>query len=358
MKKDALSLQETNLDHGLPVPDRSSISSVAINTSFSDAPLYTALTNVHRLSVIVMQLSSLCSGCSKRAMISDPESGEIVCGSCGLVLSDRTMETRAEWRNFGAETAHRTRAGDPASLARHDMGLATVIGRENTDARGSLLTATVRSAIGRWRTWDSRGRSHSSSDRNLQKAFDELNRLKTKLNLSGAMMEKTAYVYRKANERQLARGRSISSLLGACVYVSCRELGSSLSLKDIAEKTGVKRNDLARMYRIILLELDLRVPVIDPVMCMIRIANKAGLSEKTKRQAIRTMDDGAKKEKRAGKNPMGFAASILYQACITSGENINQRTLAEAAGVTEVTLRNRLRDFRQTGMIGCPVSQT
>ncbi len=303
-----------------------------------------------------MQISSLCSVCNKAVAISDPESGETFCGNCGLVLSDKTVETRAEWRNFGTETTHRTRTGDPASLARHDMGLATVIGRENTDARGALLSAMVRSAIGRWRTWDGRGMSHSSSDRNLQKAFDELNRLKTRLNLSSAMVEKTAYIYRKANEKKLARGRSISSLLCACIYISCRELGSSLSLRDIAENTGVKRNNLARMYRIILLALDLKIPELDPVLCIVRIANKAGLSEKTKRQAIRTIDDAAKKEKRAGKNPMGFAASILYTACLINGEHVNQRTLADAAGVTEVTLRNRLRDFRQSLTTEHPVA--
>ncbi len=289
-------------------------------------------------------------------MISDQESGETVCGNCGLVLSDKIVETRAEWRNFGAETTHRTRAGDPTSLARHDMGLATVIGRENTDVRGSLLSATVRSAIGRWRTWDSRGRSHSSSDRNLQRAFDELNRLKTKLNLSSAMVEKTAYIYRKAHERRLARGRSISSLIGACIYISCRELGSSLSLKDIAEQTNVKLKDLARMYRIAIVELDLKMPMVDPVRCIIRIASKAGLSEKIKRQAIRVMDCAANKEKRGGKSPMGFAASILYMTCLINGEHINQRTLAEAAGVTEVTIRNRLKDLKQSPTIGYTVA--
>lgn len=287
-------------------------------------------------------------------MISDPESGETVCGNCGQVLSDKTMETRAEWRDFGAETTHRARAGDPTSLARHDMGLATVIGRENTDARGAPLSATVRSVIDRWRTWDSRGRSHSSSDRNLQQAFNELNRLKAKLNLSSVMVEKTAYIYRKSNERQLARGRSISSLMGACIYISCRELESSLSLRDIAERINVKRKDLARMYRIVLTELDLKMPLLDPVRCIIKIASKAGLSEKTKRQAIRIMDDAAKKGKRGGKNPMGFAASILYMTCLINGEHINQRTLAEAAGVTEVTIRNRLKDLRQSQTIDTP----
>lgn len=294
-----------------------------------------------------MQFSSLCSACNKAVMISDPESGENVCGKCGLVSSDKTVETRPEWRNFAGEADHKTRTGSPASLARHDMGLATVIGRENRDAKGALLSATVRSAIGRWRTWDSRGMSRSSSDRNLQRAFDDLNRLKTRLNLSGAMVEKTAYIYRKANEKRLARGRSISSLLGACIYISCRELGSSLSLKEISASINVKRNDLARMYRIVLLELDLKVPEIDPVLCIIRIANKAGLSEKAKREAIRTADLAAL-EKRAGKNPMGYAASVLYMACTINGEHITQSILADAAGVTEVTLRNRLKDFRQS----------
>jgi transcription initiation factor TFIIB len=298
-----------------------------------------------------MQVSSLCSVCSKGVVISDPESGETVCSNCGMVLSDRTVEARAEWRNFGAETTYRDRAGDPTSLARQDMGLATVIGRENVDARGTLLSTVVRSAIGRWRTCDSRSRHHSSSDRSLQQAFDELDRLKTKLNLSSAMVEKAAYIYRKAHEKQLARGRTISLLIGACIYISCRELGSSLSLKDAAGQTNVERNDLARMYRVVLVELDLKIPMIDPMKCIATVANKAGLSEKTKRQAILVMDDAAKKGKRGGKNPMGFAASILYAVCLVNDEHANQRSLAEAAGVTDVTLRKGLKYLRQCSTV-------
>lgn len=314
-------------------------------------PLYTASTIVHCLSVTVMQVSSLCSICVKGGLVSDPESGETICNNCGVVLSDRAAETRAERRNFSAETMQRSRTGDPISLARHDMGLATVIGRRNVDARGVVLSTAMRSAIGRWRIWDSRGQSPTASDRSLQKAFDDLNRLKTKLNLSSAMVEKAAYVYRKAQEKQLARGRSISSLIGACIYISCRELGSSISLKDVAEQTNVRRNDLARMYRIVLVELDLKVPMIDSMKCIARVASKAGLSEKTRRQAMLAMEDAAEKGKRGGKNPMGFAASILYMVCLANGEHTNQRSLAEAAGVTEVTLRNRLKDFKEPAIV-------
>jgi len=66
---------------------------------------------------------------------------------------------------------------------------------------------------------------------------------------------------------------------------------------------------------------------------------------RTKRQAIKIMDDVTKKEISAGKDPMGLAATVLYISCIRTGQNITQKDIAQAAGITEVTLRNRFRDL-------------
>jgi transcription initiation factor TFIIB len=166
------------------------------------------------------------------------------------------------------------------------MGLATVIGKENKDCSGRQINASMNSSIQRLRTWDFRSQAHSSTYRSLMRAFSELNRLKDKLGLSYAIMEKTAYVYRKAKERGLVRGRSSSSILAAIIYASCREMGASRTLKDIAKATDVKRKDISRSYRILVLELDIKVPLIDPMKCVVKIANQAGLSEKTKRMAM------------------------------------------------------------------------
>ena len=43
---------------------------------------------------------------------------------------------------------------------------------------------------------------------------------------------------------------------------------------------------------------------------------------------------------------MGISASALYVACILEGENMTQRDIADAAGVTEVTIRNRYKGLR------------
>ena len=89
------------------------------------------------------------------------------------------------------------------------MGLATVIGKHDRDAKGRPLDAEMRARMQRLRMWDLRVHSHSPADRNLIKAFNELNMLKDKLALSNAVVEKAAYTYRKIQERGLVRGRTI-----------------------------------------------------------------------------------------------------------------------------------------------------
>jgi transcription initiation factor TFIIB len=43
--------------------------------------------------------------------------------------------------------------------------------------------------------------------------------------------------------------------------------------------------------------------------------------------------------------PIGLAASVLDIACKGIAENITQPDMAKMAGVTEVTIRNRVRDL-------------
>jgi transcription initiation factor TFIIB len=269
------------------------------------------------------------------------------------VITDRAQDTSSpEWRAFTVEEKNsKTRTGAPTSLAVHDMGLSTVIGRTNRDASGQILDASMLSTIKRLRTWDTRIQIHNSEDRNLRQAFRQLDVLKDKLGLSDVIVEKTAYIYRKACERQLPRGRTITGVLTAAMYLACRDMGIPRTLKEISTISNIKRKDIARNYRMLAFELEIVIPIVDPMNCIIRIANRVKLSDKTKRQAVRMMNNIAKEEiiVSAGKNPMGFAASVVYLANIITKEddNMTQIELAEAAGVTEVTIRNICKSLRR-----------
>ena len=293
-----------------------------------------------------MHVSMVCSVCKSGRPIADPESGELVCSDCGLVFSEKASENRAEWRNFGSENNDRARTGSPASLAKHDMGLNTVIGNNNKDSRGQNIDPSMHSTMQRLRIYNFRSQAHTSTDRNLMRAFGELGRQRDKLGMSDAMIDKTAYIYRKALGKGLVRGRSTSAILAAAIYISCRKMGAVRSLKDIGEITDVKRKVISRSYRILIQQLEMIMPVIDPIKCIAKIANKAKLSEKSKRMAIDTMKDLVNTEASAGKRPMGLAATILYLSCMRNDEVVTQKYIAEAAGVTEVTIRNRIKDLK------------
>ena len=285
--------------------------------------------------------------CNKSQTVTDLESGELICSSCGLVISEKIQETRPEWRAFNnAEVKDRSRTGIPTSLARHDMGLATVIGRTDKDASGRKIDAAMRSTMDRLRIWDLRTQAHSSTDRNLKKAFEQLDILKGKVGLSDAIIEKSAYIYRKAQERGFIRGRSIPAVLAAVVYIACREMGISRTLNDIAIASNIRRTELSRTYRILVLELDIKVPMVDLMKCIVRVANKALITEKTKYRAMNTLKVVTQNGISAGKDPMGLAASILYLSCLNTGEHKTQLDISSAAGVTEVTVRNRFKDLK------------
>jgi transcription initiation factor TFIIB len=227
------------------------------------------------------------------------------------------------------------------------MGLATIMGKGDRDATGTKIDPSISSTMQRLRTWDFRLKLNTPSDRNLRTAFKLLDTLKDKLGLSDAVVEKVAYIYRKAQQRAFVRGRSILAVICAATYIACRDLGVSKTMKDIAAASNVKRKNIARIYRQLVLELDYKVTNIDPVKCVTKVANKANLAEKTKRQAINIMNKVTQNEiLSAGKDPMGLAATVLYISCIKTGENISQKDISSVAGVTEVTLRNRFKDIK------------
>ena len=292
-------------------------------------------------------LSPKCPACGVKKILTDQNTGELFCGKCGLVISDKITDTSAEWRSFQKEGgADPTRTGAPTSLTMHDRGLSTVIGAVNKDASGKPLSTSMKSTIERLRTWDSRSQAQTSADRNLRQALNEMNKLKDKLALTDTVIEKAAYIYRKALEKKLVRGRSIQGLVAACLYAACRNTETPRTLQDIAKGMDIKKKDIARCYRLVFRELELKMPVVDPVKGVSRIASIAGLTEKTKRKAIQILNQAKDTGLAAGKDPMGIAAAALYLACISTGEIKSQKEISIASGITEVTIRNRCAGLR------------
>jgi transcription initiation factor TFIIB len=298
--------------------------------------------------------STICPICEgELLLITDPESGENICKKCGMIVSDKIQDiiNQPECLSSFHPVAKITdspyqRTCSPTSLARYDMGLSTFIAKTDRDASGRKLDAVMHATMQRLRTWDSRAHISTSSDISFIQAFNEIDILKDKLALPDVVVEKSAYIYRKAKSNGLTRGRTISGLVAASVYTACREMSTPRTLKDISAAANINHKYIAKAYRLLLTELDIKVPLVDQIKCIAKVANKIKLSEKTKRQAINIMNEIIEKRISAGKNPMGFAATVLYISCLKTGEAKTQTDIAAAAGVTEVTIRNRFKELK------------
>lgn len=293
-----------------------------------------------------------CSQCGSKKLIHDHRSGEKICANCGMVVNDPMISQGPEWHAFTQEEMQsRSRVGVPTSYSVFDKGLSTTIGREDRDAFGRKLPYSSRPQMWRLRKWQTRSKAHASVDRNLAQAMTELDRLSDKLNTQGLIKENAAVIYRKALAKGLVRGRSIVAIVAASLYAACRDSKTPRSLQEIAEASLVPKKDVARCYRMLLRDLNIQMPIASPMTYVFKIANGAGISGQCQGIAIKILREAGKKLVASGKDPMGLAAAALYIASVQNNEKKTQKSIAEAAGVTEVTVRNRYKTLkRQLGL--------
>ncbi len=161
------------------------------------------------------------------------------------------------------------------------------------------------------------------------------------------MKDEAARICMRGLERGLEKGRSRAQITASSLYAACREKGVPTSLQDVAAASGVGKNDIAKCYRLLVNELDMKIHVAGPAEFLARVASRAKVSPKVEADAMEMLSRAEKAEITAGKDPIGFAASALYLASILEGQNMTQAGVAEAAGVTEVTVRNQCKSLRK-----------
>ena len=283
--------------------------------------------------------------CKKNEMITDAYTGEIACGSCGIVSSDQIVDQGSE--SVGSnpnDYMNNSRVGAKRSLKMIDMGLSTIIEAKDRDVTGKPLSLENRRMFYRLRMWDRNSRSASSS-KSFQKAFLLLDAISSKLGLPESVVEETAYLFRKIAARKILAGRSTTAMLCATIYITCRITDTPRTLQDVVEAGNIKKKVLQRTYRFLAKELDLSPEAYSPSEFVTRIAKGLTLSEKTQRLAFKILDLCAKKQVSTSKNPMAMAAAAVYLASTITVEGVSQLKISKISGISAVTIRERRKEI-------------
>ena len=277
-------------------------------------------------------------------LVTDRETGEIMCSTCGEVISDKISDMSLDAVfHSGEGYMSKSRTGRKSTLAFNDMGLSTLIEQSDKDSTGKSLSVDNRRTFYRLRQWD-RNSKAKPGYRNMQKAFTILEGLKGKLALPNSTVEKTAYIYRKALAKKICSGRSVPIIITAALYAACRLTNTPRTIQDVSNASNLRRASVHRIYRVLVQELNLTLDSYNPVSFIGRIATRIGASEKTKRDAIKLLTEAEKQMITSGKNPMAVAATVVYVAAIKNSEMVTQTKMAKVSEVSSVTIRN----IRQT----------
>lgn len=289
-----------------------------------------------------------CPECNSKSLARDYERAEMICNTCGLVIDEKIMDLGPEWRAFDNEQrVKRSRAGAPMTYTIHDKGLSTVIDWRDKDCYGKDISPRKRAQIYRLRKWQQRIRVSNATERNLAFALTELERVASRMTLPRNVRETAAVVYRKAVEKGLIRGRSIEGVAASSLYAACRQCSVPRTLDEIADASKLNRKEIGRTYRFVSRELGISLKPTTPIDYVPRFGSELGLSGEVQSKAIEILKKAMEKELTSGRGPTGVSAASIYIASVLLGERRTQREVADVAGVTEVTIRNRYKELAE-----------
>ncbi|MBS3167464.1 transcription initiation factor IIB [Candidatus Woesearchaeota archaeon] len=282
-----------------------------------------------------------CPECGSINLMFNKDKGEVICKDCGLVIEERMIDFSQEWRGFDHEqSASRRRSGAPLTATKYDSGLGTDVGQRSDI---NLLDSKSRHKFTRLRQWHSR--VSTAIERNLKIALAELKRVSNYLKLPKVVEEESATIYKNAVVKGLVRGRSMESVVAGALYAACRIHEVPRTLDELSEASGIDKKEIGRTYRFVTRELGIRILPSNPVEYIARFATSLKLNADTQTKAVEILEKAQNSELTSGRGPTGIAAASLYVAALINNEKRTQREVADVAGVTEVTIRNRYKEL-------------
>src|SRR5215211_5230815 len=208
-------------------------------------------------------------------------------------------------------------------------------------------------------------------------------------------------IYRNYEKNKEAKGKSVSCISAATIYLACKRCSIVRSLNEIVEATGISSNDrstlklASKYYRMMSMELGIyndnfgeqdnqnnqsqnndksqtsfflsnyqlikandKTSITKPKYMakgisnflsidqyIAKLVNLAKLDTRIERLAIDLAHKTSKNLLVDGKSPNGIAAAYIYLSSVLLGMNILQIDVSGLAGVTEVTIRNRCKEI-------------
>ncbi len=303
----------------------------------------------------ITELQTHCPECQS-SLIDDVHNGEKICSGCGLVAMEQMSDYGPESRATSLEDKMKlARATGQTTYSQHDLGIRTEIAIGTKDYSGKTINSEVANQMYNLRKWQTRIRVSSPRERRLANILSKIGETCQALTLSKNVIETASMIYRNFEGQFEAKGKSVTCMSAATIYMACKQCDVVRSLDEICRATGSSKDEkmnvklTAKYYRMLVMELGSKTaPVVTLDKYISKIANLAKVDVRVERLAAEIAEKTQDHNIADGKAPNGLAAAYLYISSTMLGQSILQRDVSSIAGITEVTIRNRCKEILTT----------
>ncbi|KAI5966262.1 SUA7 [Candida pseudojiufengensis] len=274
--------------------------------------------------------------------------GDIVCGSCGLVLSDRVVDTRSEWRTFSNDDQNGddpSRVGDAGNPLLDTEDLSTMISYMPSDTKlgRELNRAQSKSLV-------------DKKDNALAAAYAKISQMCDGYQLPKIVQDGAKEVYKMVYDEKPLRGKSQESIMAASIFIGCRKAKVARSFKEIWALTNVPRKEIGKVFRImdkIIREKNAANPQQAAYYSQDNIQTTQTSAEDLIRrfcshlglntQITNAAEYIARRCKEvgvlAGRSPTTIAATVIYMASMVFGVDLAPSKISDKTGVSDGTIK-------------------
>ena len=269
-----------------------------------------------------------CPICKSTNLVMRPDEECSVCLDCGFVVSAETAAFSHE-RKTNAEqnkTTRHTLRSSKTSLNDKEP---------NCENIASTLEQWKQVKIG------------DAAEKNLAIALQYITKTAIDLSLSKAVLEKASIVYKKIIEKKLVKGRSIRTLAATAVYIGCKQCGIAVTTKGIAHVSKISPREITRSYRLVTKQINFAMQPASVSKYAAELSKKLQIPERTILVMEKIAETMQHSKSLAGKDQTGIACAAIYIGSVLTGEKRTRREIAEAARITEQTIRVRCRELEK-----------
>ncbi|KAK9453116.1 cyclin-like protein [Dipodascopsis uninucleata] len=295
-----------------------------------------------------LNLHLICPDCKEVPpnLVENFSDGDMVCGSCGLVLGDRIIDTRSEWRTFANDdqgNSDPSRVGEAVNPLLNGSQLDTMIsyGAPGNNAARELNRAQSKAV-------------HDKKDTALQSAYAKISQMCERYSLPKMVQDAAKEIYKIVEDNRKLKGKSQESIEAAAIFIACRQSGVARSFKEICLLTKVPKKEIGRISKVmesILLangsslssahanEQGYQAVATNAEDLMNRFCSHLGLSTRVTSGAQYIARRATSEGILAGRSPISIAAAAIYMAAGLFGEPRSASKIAERASVSDGTIK-------------------